>query len=74
MFTDTDEVEEGNDWLYNVMVDIIKTHNEFIEGLFRTLHAENIVAIIRLFPSELHKISVTEFSESHCIVRQNCTR
>lgn len=71
---DTVECEQGNDCLYNVMIDIVNTHNGLIERLEQKAQTENLVEVIQLLPSVLHRIAITEFSESHCIVRQKYTR
>ena len=64
---DTPEEEEGNDWLYAVMADIVNTHNSFIEGLY-TMTRSQSSPMDHLLPSEPSKIPLTEFILSHCIV------
>eukprot|EP00731_Ephydatia_muelleri_P026790 Em0018g890a len=67
--SDTPEEEEGNDWLYIVMADIINTHNNFIQGLY-TMTGSQCLSVL---PSDPPKIPLTEFTLSHCIVgRKSC--
>ena len=56
------------------MIDIVNVHNGLIERLEQKAQTENLVEIIQLLPSLLHRVALTEFAECHCIVRQKCTR
>ena len=61
---------EVNDWLYNVMADIVAAHNGFIEMLHQKAHTDNIAAIVCLLPSEPSTISILEFTtENHSIAK-----
>ena len=71
---DTVEAEEGNDWLYNVMVDIVAAHNAFIDMLYHKAHTDNITEILCLLPSKPSKISIIEFTETHSIAKADNNR
>ena len=64
---DTTEEEEGNDWLYTVMADIVNTHNNFIQGLYTMTRSQGL-SVYHLLPSDPPKIPLAEFTLSHCIV------
>jgi len=62
-----EEEEEGNDWLYIVVADIIATHNAFIEGVYSYVHAQQQVPLAHLLPDEPAKVYPLEVDSSNCI-------
>ena len=65
---DVTEEEQGNDWLYTVIADIVSAHNTFIEGLYSIVSSQEQAPIARLLPDEPPKVYPTEVNENHCIV------
>jgi len=64
------EEEEGNDWLYTVVADIIAAHNAFIEGVYSYVQAQQQVPLARLLPDEPAKVYPLEVDSSKCIARK----
>ena len=64
-----EEEEEGNDWLYTVMADIVNTHNIFIEGLYTMVRSKSL-PVGHLLPSGPSKIPLSEFTQNSCIMRR----
>ena len=62
------EEEEGNDWLYTVVADIIAAHNAFIEGVYSSVQAQRQAPLARLLPDEPAKVYPSEVDCSNCIV------
>ena len=60
--------EEGNDWLYTVVADIIAAHNAFIEEVYRSAQAQRQASLSRLLPDEPAKVYPSEVNDSSCIV------
>ena len=67
-FSDVADEEEGNDWLYTVMADIIAAHNAFIEEVYRSVQTQQQASLARLLPDELAKVYPSEVNNSSCIV------
>ena len=59
--------EEGNDWLYTGVADIIATHNAFIEGVYFSVQAQRQAPLARLLPDEPAKVYPLEVDSSNCI-------
>ena len=66
--SDVEEEEQGNDWLYLVIADIIANHNHTIEGLYSILQGQGHSRLSRLLPEEPAKILPTEVTQSSAIV------
>ena len=64
---DVEEEEQGNDWLYVVIADIITNHNHTIENLYSMVHT-NPTSLTRLLSEEPAKIFPTEVAASNAIV------
>lgn len=60
--------EEGNDWLYTVVADIITAHNSFIEGVYFSVQAQQQSSLARLLPDEPAKVYPSEVNDLNCIV------
>ena len=67
-FSDVADEEEGNDWLYTVVADIIAAHNAFIEGVYSSVQAQRQAPLARLLPDEPAKVYPSEVNDSSCIV------
>lgn len=65
----TDE-EQGNDWLYTVIADIVAAHNAFIESLYAIVSSQEQCPLARLLPDEPTRVYTTEVNDNHCIVGQ----
>ena len=64
-----EEEEQGNDWLYVVIADIISNHNHTIENLYSLLQSSNTqVPLARLLPDEPSRILPTEVTSSSAII------
>ena len=61
------EEEEGNDWLYIVVADIIAAHNAFIEGVYSYVQTQQQVSLARLLPDEPAKVYPLEVDSSNYI-------
>ncbi len=68
MCADVEEEEQGNDWLYVVIADIIANHNHTIENLYSMVQANAHSSLARLLPEEPAKIFPTEVAVSNAIV------
>ena len=62
------EKEQGNDWLFMVIEDIVTAHNAFIEGVYAMVSSQQQCPLARLLPEEPVKIYPTEVNENHSIV------
>ena len=64
---DTPDEEEGNDWLYFVMLDIINRHNALIERLHAISRFQDSLELECVLPFE---IPLTEFASCHSIIQK----
>lgn len=62
------EEEEGNDWLYTVIADIVQAHNSFLDGLYSSVQAQQQASLARLLADEPTKVYPTEVNECNCLV------
>ncbi len=60
--------EQGNDWLYTVIADIVSAHNAFVEGLYAIVTSQERSSLARLLPEEPTNVYTTEVNDNHCIV------
>ena len=65
---DVEEEEQGNDWMYVVIADIISSHNHTIENLYSMIQAKRHAPLNRLLSDEPAKIFPTEVDISNAIV------
>lgn len=65
---DVEEEEQGNDWLYVVIADIITNHNHMIENLYSMIQTSKTLPLARLLPEEPTKIFPAEVASSNAIV------
>ena len=63
-----EEEDQGNDWLYVVIADIVTSHNHTIENLYSMLQGRKQLPINRLLPEEPAKISPMEATINNAIV------
>lgn len=66
--SDVEEEEQGNDWLFTVIADIVETHNLAIENLYNIVHSQKQLHLTRLLPEQPPKVLPTEVTEKNCIV------
>ena len=66
--SDVEEEEQGNDWLFTVIADIVGTHNQAIENLYNIVHSQKQLHLMRLLPEQPATILPTEVSGKTCIV------
>ena len=64
--TDVEEQEEGNDWLFIVIEDIITAHNDMVE-LPKQLASQPFV---RLLPQQQSTAYPREMTTANCIIPQ----
>ena len=62
-----EEEEQGNDWLFTVIDDIVSAHNLVIESLYSFV-ATKKMDMARLFPDEPAKMYPSEMDETNCLV------
>ncbi len=65
---DVVEEEQGNDWLYTVIADIVSAHNAFIESLYSIVTSQEQSPLARLLPEQAGRVYTTEVNDNHCIV------
>ena len=65
---DVEEEDQGNDWLYIVIADIVSTHNQIIEGIYSMIQENKQLPLNRLLPEEPSKISPIEVDISNAII------
>lgn len=66
--TDVEEEEQGNDWLFTVIDDIVSTHNLIIETVYSFVSTNQFNALGRLLPDEPAKMYPSEIDENNCLV------
>ena len=66
--TDVEEEEQGNDWLFTVIDDIVSTHNLIIETVYSFVSTKQNNALGRLLPDEPAKMYPSEIDENNCLV------
>ena len=64
--SDTEEEEEGNDWLFTVIADIITAHNDMVELPERMASQP----FLRLLPNQQAKAYPCEMTTANCIIPQ----
>lgn len=64
--TDVEEEEEGNDWLFTVIADIITSHNAMVE-LPKQVASQSFQ---RLLPNQQAKAYPREIATTSCIIPQ----
>ena len=64
--SDVEEEEEGNDWLFTVIADIITAHNDMVE-LPRQVASQ---PFLRLLPNQQAKAYPREITTANCIIPQ----
>ena len=62
----TSDMEEGNDWLFIVIADIITAHNDMVDLPERMVTKP----FLRLLPNEQAKAYPHEMTTTNCIVPQ----
>jgi len=65
---DVEQEEQGNDWLFTVIADIVEAHNYTIENLYTVMHSQDQFHLSRLLPDQPAKVLPTEVTEKNCIV------
>lgn len=65
---DVEEEDQGNDWLYVVIADIITSHNHTIENLYSMIQAKKQLPLNRLLPEEPPRIFPMEVALSNAII------
>lgn len=65
---DVEEEEQGNDWLFTVIADIVGAHNLAIENLYNIIYSQKQLHLTRLLPDQPAKVLPTEVTEKNCIV------
>ena len=63
-----EEEDQGNDWLYLVIADIITSHNHTIENLYSMVQARSQLPLNRLLPEEPSKIFPMEVAVNNAII------
>ena len=66
--TDVEEEEQGNDWLFTVIDDIVSAHNLVIESLYSFVAVKKLDMLARLFPDEPAKMYPSEMDDTNCLV------
>ena len=59
-YLDDEEEEQGNDWLFTVIANIISAHNTAIEAVYTLIHARDKSTMARLLPDQPETILPTE--------------
>ena len=65
---DSEQEEEGNDWLYTVIAHIVEAHNLAIESLYTVIHSQDQFHLTRLLPDQPAKVLPTEVTDKNCII------
>ena len=70
VFTDEDDEEGGNDWLFTVIEDIVSAHNLVIESLYSSvlMYNERQNRLKQHLPEEPATRSITEMDDTNCLV------
>ena len=65
---DVEEEEQGNDWLFRMIDDIVSTHNLIIERVYSYISKNKLNSLSRLLPDEPPKMYLSQFDENNCLV------
>ena len=65
---DVEEEEQGNDWLYTVIADIILAHNATIDSVYSVIQTQKLKIQTHLMPDEPSLIYLDEVDETTCII------
>lgn len=65
---DVEEEEQGNDWLYTVIADIVLAHNAAIDSVCSVMETRKLATQTHLMPDEPSWIYLDEVDEMTCII------
>ena len=67
-YIDAEEEEQGNDWLFTVISDIVSAHNATIDSVYSVMEAQNLEMQAYLLPDEPNWIYPNEVDKTTCII------
>lgn len=65
---DVEEEEQGNDWLYTVIADIVSAHNATISSVYSVMETQKLDMLARLLPDEPAWVYLNEIDKTTCII------
>ena len=65
---DVEEEEQGNDWLYTVIADIVLAHNASIYSVYSVMETRKLQIQTHLMPDEPSWIYLDEVDKTTCII------
>ena len=65
---DVEEEEQGNDWLYTVIADIVLAHNATIYSVYSTMETQKLEIQADIMPDEPSWIYLEEVDKTTCII------
>ena len=68
LHTDVEEEEQGNDWLFTMINNIVSIHNLIIEKVYSYISRNKLNTLSRLLPDEPTKMYPSEIDENNCLV------
>lgn len=63
-----EEEEQGNDWLYTVIAEIIALHNMTIENVYTVINSRDQTRLSRLLPEQPNTVLPTEINDQNCLI------
>ena len=68
LFSDVEEEEQGNDWLFTVIEDIVSTHNMVIRTLDSTVKRRKLCTLANVLPEKAPTAYLSEMDETNCLI------